>query len=74
MNMAKTGRKTFVYEIEHLEDLEEIIKYADFRADVNGLRAHIEFKHDQGLFISVVGPKDKINLFDHQIRDFFQED
>ena len=71
--MANTGKKFFTFEIENLEDLEAAIEFASFRAKVNGLRAHIEYKHDLGLTISVAGPKDRINLFDHQMRDFFNE-
>ena len=73
MNMAKTGKKILIYEITNLEDLENIIEFANFRGKINGLRLHIDFKHDQGLYISVAGPKDRINLFDHQMRDYVAE-
>lgn len=68
--MAKTGKKTFIYEIQFLDDLTEIIEYAKKRAKISGIRAHIEYKHDLGLSVSVAGPRDKINLFDHLLREF----
>lgn len=68
--MANTGKKTFMYEIRNLDDLAEIIEFAKKRAEYSKIRAHIEYKHDLGLTVSVAGPKDKINLFDHLLREF----
>lgn len=71
--IAKTGKKTFCYKIDRLSEVEEAISFANTRAERSNLRVHIEYKHDQGLFISISGPKDKINLFNHQLRDFIDE-
>ena len=71
--MAKTGKKTFVYEIQQISILEEVIDFAKKKAENSGLRIHIEYKHDIGLMLTVAGPKDKINLIDHILREFVNE-
>ena len=47
--------------------------FAKNKAERTGLRIHQEYKHDIGLAISIAGPKDKINVFDHVLRDFVEE-
>ena len=71
--MANTGRKKYLYEIQYIEDLEEIMTFAKNKAERTGLRIHQEYKHDIGLSISIARPKDKINVFDHVLRDFVAE-
>ena len=71
--MAKSGKKTFVYEISNLDILEYVIDFAKTKADRTGLRIHIEYKHDIGLMLTVAGPNDKINVFDHVLRDYVNE-
>ncbi|TFH27010.1 MAG: hypothetical protein E4G98_06530 [Promethearchaeota archaeon] len=68
--MARTGKKTIAIQIVSTEDLEEIIEYANKRADAAGIRLTVDYTHDVGLKLIIAGPKDKINLFEHQIRDF----
>ncbi len=71
--MAKSGKKTIIYDIKNLDILEEVIEFAKKKGENSGLRVHIEYTHNTGLVISIAGPKDKINLFDHLLRDFVAE-
>ncbi|WP_457557337.1 hypothetical protein [Candidatus Harpocratesius sp.] len=72
--MARTGKKTILLQISNIDELEDIIKYAQKRADNVGLRLTIDYTHDVGLKLIVAGPRDKIQLYEHQIRDALRED
>ncbi len=70
--MARTGKKTIVIQIVSTEDLEEIVDYAQKRADASGMRLTVDYAHDVGLKLNIAGPRDKINLYEHQIREFLR--
>ncbi len=70
--MAKTGRKTILLHIREIDDLDHTISFAEHKAKSGGLRLSVDYKHDTGLKLNVAGPKGKINLFEHQVRDFME--
>lgn len=71
--MARTGKKTILIHITGVDDIEDIIQYAQKRADNAGLKLTIDYTHDIGLKLTVAGPRDKIQLYEHQIRDAQRE-
>ncbi|MHA1519900.1 MAG: hypothetical protein ACTSVZ_08170 [Promethearchaeota archaeon] len=70
--LARTGKKTIAIQIVSTEDLEEIVDFAQKRADASGMRLTVDYAHDVGLKLNIAGPPDKINLYEHQIRDFLR--
>lgn len=68
--MARTGKKTILLQTGSVEELEEIIEFAQNRAEIAGIRLSIDYTHDVGLKLSIAGPRDKINLYEHQLREF----
>ncbi len=71
--MAKSGKKTILLHISDIQMLEEVIQYAEKRANDSGLKIRVDYKHDAGLKLMMTGPKDKINIFEHQMREFMAE-
>ncbi|MHA1721009.1 MAG: hypothetical protein ACTSXK_15935 [Promethearchaeota archaeon] len=71
--MAKTGKKSLLFKPDSITTLEECIKFAQKRAKNSGIQIKISYAHDSGLNLDVIGPKDKINIFEHQMRVFFEE-
>ena len=68
--LARSGHKVLHFEVFSIDDLEDIIDFANSKGKRSGLRVLCNYAHDQGLRISLTGPKDKINLFEHQLREF----
>lgn len=70
ISLARSGHKVLHFEVFSIDDLEDIIDFANSKGKRSGLRVLCNYAHDQGLRISLTGPKDKINLFEHQLREF----
>ncbi|MHA1585360.1 MAG: hypothetical protein ACTSWL_08900 [Promethearchaeota archaeon] len=68
--MARSGRKTIILPIFQIEKVEDMINFATHKSETSGLRLSIEYKHDLGIKLSIAGPKDKINLYEHQLREY----
>ncbi len=66
--MAKNSRKALWFDISHPDDIEDVVEFANRKA--GGLRVSFEYTHNSGMKFSISGPKDRINLFEHQLRDF----
>lgn len=71
--MAKSGRKTILLNITNAYDLEDTISFAEHKANSSGIRMSIDYTHNSGLKLSIAGPKDKLNLFEHQLREFIEK-
>ena len=71
--MAKTGKKSFLFDPKSINNIEKYIHFAQKKGKSSGLQIRISYTHDSGLNLSVSGPKDKINLFEHQMRAFIEE-
>ncbi|UYP45672.1 hypothetical protein NEF87_001957 [Candidatus Lokiarchaeum ossiferum] len=71
--MAKSGRKTILLNITNAYDLEDTINFAEHKANSSGIRMSVDYAHDTGLKLNIAGPKDKLNLFEHQIREFIEK-
>ena len=73
--MAKSGKKSILLPIysSDVDAIEEIIEFGNHKAKTSGLRLGVEYTHDMGIKFVISGPKDKINQFEHQVRDFLIE-
>ncbi len=73
--MAKSGKKSILLPIysSDIDAIEEIIEFGNHKAKTSGLRLGVEYTHDMGIKFVISGPKDKINQFEHQVRDFLIE-
>ena len=73
--MAKSGKKSILLPIANsdIDAIEDIIDFGKHKAETSGIRLGIEYTHDMGIKFVVSGPKDKINQFDHQVRDYLAE-
>ncbi|RLI64359.1 MAG: hypothetical protein DRO88_07535 [Promethearchaeia archaeon] len=71
--MARTGKKTILIQVSVVDEIEDMIEYAQKRADNAGLKISVDYTHDIGLKLIVAGPRDKIQLYEHQIRDAQRE-
>ena len=68
--MAKSGKKTIFLPVSGIDMIEDIIEFGNHKAKTSGIRLGIEYTHDMGVKFVVSGPKDKINQFEHQVRDY----
>ena len=70
--MAKSGKKSILLPIysSDIDAIEDIIEFGKHKAETSGIRLGIEYTHDLGVKFVVSGPKDKINQFEHQVRDY----
>ena len=66
--MAKTGRKTIILNVHTPSDLEHIHEFIQRKS--GGIRVNFSYDFKNGLRLTVAGPKDRINLFEHQLREF----
>jgi hypothetical protein len=73
--MAKSGKKSILLPIysSDIDAIEEVIEFGNHKAKTSGIRLGVEYTHDKGIKFVVSGPKDKINQFEHQVRDFLIE-
>ena len=73
--MAKSGKKSILLPIANsdIDAIEDIIDFGKHKAETSGIRLGIEYTHDMGIKFVISGPKDKINQFDHQVRDYLAE-
>ena len=73
--MAKSGKKSILLPIANsdIDAIEDIIDFGKHKAETSGIRLGIEYTHDMGVKFVISGPKDKINQFDHQVRDYLAE-
>ena len=71
--MAKSGKKSLLFNPNSIENIEKYIKFAQKKSKSSGLKIRISYRHDSGLNLNITGPKDKINLFEHQLRAFIEE-
>ena len=68
--MAKTGKKTILLNVRSVDDIENTIKFAETKAKNSNLRLNVDYTHDGGLKLTVAGPKDRINIFEHVVVNF----
>ena len=70
--MAKSGKKSIILPIysSDIDAIEDIIEFGTHKASTSGIRLGVEYTHDMGIKFVVSGPKDKINQFEHQVRDY----
>lgn len=73
VEMAKTGKKSLFFKPNSISDIEGYIHFAKKKSKSSGLQIRISYTHDSGLILNVSGPKDKINLFEHNMRSFIDE-
>ena len=71
--MAKSGNKSFLFDPKSVNNIEKYIHFAQKKCKSSGIQIRISYTHDSGLNLNVKGPKDKINLFEHQMRAFIEE-
>ena len=71
--MANTGKKSLLFQPNSINNIEEYIRFAQKKGKSSGLKIRISYTHNSGLSLNVSGPKDKINLFEHQMRAFIDE-
>lgn len=73
--MAKSGKKSILLPIfaGDVDMIEAVIEFGNHKAKTNGIRLGIEYTHDMGMKFVISGPKDKLNQFEHQVRDFLIE-
>ena len=71
--MAKSGKKSLFFKPNSLSNIENYIHFAQKKGKSSGLKIRISYTHDSGLNLNVTGPKDKINLFEHQMRAYIEE-
>lgn len=70
--MAKTGKKSVIFDVSSPDAIEIVVKQADRLA--HGIKVGYEYSHIRGLKITMIGPKDKINTFEYQIREFMDNE
>jgi hypothetical protein len=66
--MAKTGKKSVLFDVSSPDAIEIVINEADRIA--HGVKVIYEYSHIRGLKVTMIGPKDKINTFEYQLRSF----
>ena len=71
--MAKSGNKSFLFDPKSVDNIEKYIRFAQKKCKNSGIKIRISYTFDSGLNLNVTGPKDKINLFEHQMRAFIEE-
>ena len=71
--MAKSGSKSFLFDPKSVDNIEKYIHFAQKKCKNSGIKIRISYTFDSGLNLNITGPKDKINLFEHQMRAFIEE-
>jgi hypothetical protein len=64
--MAHSGKKVIFLDIENPEDIDRFIKLAEKRG--TGVRMSFQYSKG-GLEITMVGPRDKLNLLEKVLRE-----
>ena len=67
--MAKSGKKEILFPVSDPDVLDDMSVFINKKS--KGLRVSFNYAYDVGLRIGITGPKDRVNIFEHQLLEYY---